>query len=480
MISAVPSAPRDVSHRTFRDPAGWVELRHDGAYRFIQPAAQAELLAFLNSSLADTLVSEGRLVASERLAHPSETIAAGDSLLVLRHPLIPFVSYPWEWCPAQWLAAAELTLTLNRELIAEGWILKDATPLNVLFRGAKPVFVDVASVARLDPTRPIWYAYSQFVRTFLLPMLAHTELGWPLRSSLLRRDGLEPEDLLAALPLAKRLRQPALSSVTLPSLLSKTRPRQAADAASAQNAPSAKDPELVEHILQGTSAKLLKQMRRAMPTERPSTWTSYSGTAFHYSHADHAAKRAFIADALQTSRPRHVLDIGANAGVYSELAADAGASVVAVDTDLQTLDRLYKRVATSGKDILPLVIDLANPTPGTGWLNRESTAFLQRATGHFDGVIMLAVLHHLLLHDHVPLAAVAQLAATLTTRTLLIEWVPPTDVMFRELVRGREAIFTLVTEAAFREHFGALFAPVREHSLNNGRILFHLEKRPVS
>ncbi len=492
MTSASPSTQSSVAHRTFRDPAGWVELRNDGAYRFIQPAFQAELLAFLGSSLADTLVSEGRLVASERLAdecpsdvseRPSDasrTDDVADPLLVLRHPLVPFVSYPWEWCPAQWLAAAELTLTLNRDLIAEGWILKDATPLNILFRGAKPVLVDVASVARLDPTRPIWYAYSQFVRTFLLPMLAHTELGWPLRSSLLRRDGLEPEDLLAALPLAKRLRQPALSSVTLPSLLSRTRPRQAADAASAKNTPSTQDPELVQHILQATSAKLLKQMRRAMPAPRPSSWTSYSGTAFHYSDADHAAKRAFIAEALGTSRPRHVLDIGANAGVYSELAADTGASVVAVDTDLQTLDRLCGRLQASGKDILPLVVDLANPTPGIGWLNRESSAFLERAAGHFDGVIMLAVLHHLLLHDHVPLPAVAQLIATLTTRILLIEWVPPTDVMFRELVRGREAIFASITEAAFRAHFAAYFATVREHSLENGRILFHLEKRPGS
>ena len=477
-----PDSRRDDPYgRTFRDPAGWVELRNDAAYRFLHRAPADELLEFLRSPLLERLVREGHLIASNVLSAEQAAVALGQSppqgMQVLSHPLVPFISYPWEWCPAQWLAAAELTLALNRELIASGWILKDATPLNILFRGVQPVLVDVASAARLDPTKPIWYAYGQFVRTFLLPMLAHTALGWPLRAALLRRDGLQPEELLPVLPLLTRLRQPALSAVTLPSWLGKARPRQAAAAANQpESAPSARDPELVKHVLRGTCAKLLKQMRRAMPPPRTSTWSAYAGTATHYSEADHAAKRAFVCDALQSTRPARVLDIGANAGVYSELAADSGAEVVAMDTDLQTLDRLCRRLQGSGKNILPLLVDLANPSPGVGWGNRESASFLQRAAGHFDSVLMLAVLHHLLLNDHIPLPAVAALASTLTTRTLIIEWVPPTDPMFRELVRGRDAIFASLTEDAFRSHFGAHFRTLGECTLDNGRILFSLER----
>ena len=483
-----PSSTRSLTDgRTFRDPAGWVEVQPDAVYRFLYPEAQADLLAFLHSSLGAKLLRSGKLIGTEvlpaaatqqRSLLPPGLQDAG--LLVLQHPRVPFISYPWEWCPAQWNAAAQLTLELNRELLADGWILKDATPLNVLFQGSRPVFVDVASVARVDLSRPIWYAYSQFVRTFLLPMLAHTSLGWPLRATALRRDGYEPEEIYAALSGAQRLRQPALSAVTLPALLGKTRARQAAQAANDPGAlPSTKDPELVQHILQQTTAKLGKQMRRAMPGARDSTWTAYAGTATHYSEADHAAKRAFVAQALQIAGPRYALDVGANAGVYSELAVDAGASqVVAIDTDLQTLDRLYHRLENSGKPILPLVVDLANPTPGAGWLNSESASFLKRATGHFDTVIMLAVLHHLLLHDHIPMPAIAALASELTTRTLILEWVPPRDPMFRELVRGRDDVFASITEAAFRRVFGAHFRTIAEHALDNGRILFHLEKHP--
>ncbi len=483
--SPLSSIPPKNSSRTFRDPAGWVELHADAVYRFLQPAAQGELLEFLNSPLGAELTRAGKLVASEVLSPETvrqEGLLDPDlqdaGLLVLRHPRIPFLSFAWEWCPAQWLAAAQLTLDLNRDLLAGGWILKDATPLNVLFEGSRPVFVDIASVAPVDLTKPIWYAYSQFIRTFLLPMLAHTSLGWPLRATSLRRDGYEPEDIYTALSAAQRLRQPALSAVTLPAILGKTRGKQASKAANDPQAlPTAKDPELVQYTLAQTTAKLLKQMRRAMPKPRASTWTAYAGTATHYSEADHAAKRAFVAQALEIAGPHYALDVGANAGVYSELAVDAGAAqVVAIDTDLQTLDRLYHRLEGTGKPILPLVVDLANPTPGAGWLNSESASFLKRATGHFDTVIMLAVIHHLLLHDHIPMQAIAALASDLTTRTLILEWVPPTDSMFRELVRGREAVFAAITEAAFRHHFGARFRIIAEHTLENGRILFHLEK----
>ena len=485
MISDPPSSPGLSSKvgRTFRDPAGWVEVHPADVFRFVQPEAQPDLLEFLQSPLAAQLVRSGKLVRTDVLSQAMVRERGladplNEGLLVLRHPRIAFLSYPWEWCPAQWFAAARLTLDLNRDLLSEGWILKDATPLNVLFQGSQPIFVDVASVARVDLTKPIWYAYSQFIRTFLLPMLAHSSLGWPLRATSLRRDGYEPEEIFDALPTSERVRQPALSAVTLPSLLGKARKKQASEAANKPGAlPTTRDPELVLHILQQTTAKLLKQMRRAVPRPRASTWTAYAGAATHYSEADHVAKRAFVAHALKIAGPRYALDVGANAGVYSELAVEAGATqVVAIDTDLQTLDRLYGRLQGAAKPILPLVIDLANPTPGAGWLNKESASFLKRATGHFDTVIMLAVLHHLLLHDHIPMQAIAEFASALTTRTLIVEWVPPGDSMFRELVRGREAIFASVTEAAFRHHFEVGFRTVAEKTLDNGRILFHLEK----
>jgi SAM-dependent methyltransferase len=452
---------------TFRDPAGSVEIRSDGAYRSIRSPFDAEILAFLELPLASELVANGRLVASEIIEG-----GADGELLVLRHPRVSFQSYPWEWAPALWLAAAELTLNLCSDLVKEGWLLKDATPLNVLFKGIEPVFVDVLSIERATPELPIWMAYGQFVRTFLLPMLAHSRLGWPLQVTLTRRDGYEPEEIFAALSWPARLRQPALSAVTLPSLLAGK-----AKGNSSLAARRVKDPDLAKQIILKTLKDLLTRMRQVTPAHRSSTWTDYAETATHYSEDDHSRKKAFVTDALAASKPSRVLDVGCNTGVYSVLAADAGAEVVSIDTDLQTVDRLCAKLKGSGKNILPLCVDLAYPTPAVGWENGETASFLSRCSGHFDTVMMLAVIHHLLLHSQVPMDRIALLCSNLTTENLILEWVPPIDVKFRELLRGRDDIYAHLTEATFRDAFARYFTIVTEMTLANGRILFHFKRR---
>jgi SAM-dependent methyltransferase len=451
--------------QTFRDPAGSVEIRPDAVYRTVQPAFEDDILAFLGSPLAASLVASGKLIGSEVLVPTS-----GQQSLILRHPRIAFPSYPWEWSPAMWAAAAHLTLDLCRELLNEGWILKDATPLNILFRGAQPVFIDVLSIERADPTQPLWIAYAQFIRTFILPMLAHSRLGWPLHATLARRDGYQPEDLFAALSPLGRLTRPAFSCVTLPHLLSGKSTRRAATPP-----PALQDPEVARHVLLRALATLESHIRRVTPQRASqSVWTEYAGTAHHYSEHDHADKRAFVATALADAHPIHVLDIGCNAGVYSRLAAATGAQVVSIDSDLQTVDRLAASLAGSDRNILPLCVDLARPTPAAGWEYRESLSFLDRATGHFDTVMMLAVLHHLLLSAQIPLDRIAALCAALAKRNLILEWVPPTDPMFVEILRGRESIYAHITEAAFRAAFAPYFSVRRETTLANGRILLHL------
>ncbi|GGG67433.1 class I SAM-dependent methyltransferase [Edaphobacter dinghuensis] len=449
---------------TFRDPAGHVEIQPDAVYRTIRPPFDAEILEFLDLPLASAMVADSRLVASER-------IDRGTASLTLRHPRISFQSYPWEWSPALWLAAAELTLELCSDLIREGWILKDATPLNVLFEGIRPVFVDVLSIQKMDPTQPIWYPYGQFVRTFLLPMLAYSRLGWPLQATLTRRDGYEPEEIYTSLSWSRRLRQPALSTVTLPSLLASKVSSNGVSPRSVQ------DPEVTKHILLKTLKGLLAQMRKVTPAHKSSTWSDYAETAVHYSEQDHEHKRSFVAQALAAARPARVLDVGCNTGVYSILADDAGAEVVSIDTDLQAVDRFATALKQSGRKILPLSVDLAHPTPSVGWENREYASFLSRASGHFDTVMMLAVIHHLLLRGQIPLDSIASLCSRLTTRNLILEWVPPTDPKFQELLRGRDSIYAHLTEAAFRDAFAVYFTVLNEHTLQNGRVLLHLQRK---
>ena len=206
---------------TFRDPAGSLRFEGELAVRRIAPSARAEVLDFLQSPLCQAMQQRGDLIAA--------AIDDSGPQLILRHPRIPVPTYPWEWTPSQWLAAADLTLNLCEEAIAAGWVLKDATPLNVLFLGPRPIFVDILSFERRGPARrgpnpSIWLAYGQYVRTFLLPLLMNRLLYWPLSLSLFRRDGLEPAECFAALGWRHRLSRAALWPITLPTLLDRRRP----------------------------------------------------------------------------------------------------------------------------------------------------------------------------------------------------------------------------------------------------------------
>jgi len=200
-------------------------------------------------------------------------------------------------------------------------------------------------------------------------------------------------------------------------------------------------------------------------------------TTNSYESEDFKAKEAFVQDALSELHPGSVLDVGCNTGHFSGMAARSGARVVAIDYDPEVVGRVWDTAIEEKLDILPLVVNLARPTPSVGWLNRECSSFLDRARGSFDMVLMLAVLHHLLVSERIPLHQVMELAAGMTTDGLVIEFVPTTDVMFRRIARGRESLFEGLTEELFEKVCRSRFDIVRSQLLKGGRRLYLLRKR---
>jgi SAM-dependent methyltransferase len=172
-------------------------------------------------------------------------------------------------------------------------------------------------------------------------------------------------------------------------------------------------------------------------------------------------KHRFVEAALAEFAPKDVLDVGSDTGHFSRMAAKSGASVVAVDYDPVVTGRVWQAAERDGLDILPLVVDLTRPTPGTGWMNRENASFLDRARGSFDLVLMLAVIHHMLVTERVPLGEIFQLASELTRDLALIEFIAPEDSMFRRLTRGRDHLHAGLTNEVFENIFRAHFEPVR-------------------
>jgi SAM-dependent methyltransferase len=450
---------------TFRDPAGSLRFQDGQVLRGIHPQARAATLAFLGSPFCSSAQQRGDLIAAE-----IDDSALG---LTLHHPRIPFPSYPWEWTPSQWLAAAQLTLDLCDEALTNGLILKDATPLNVLFADARPVFVDILSFEPRDPSATLWLAYGQYVRTFLLPLVMHRKLGWPLALSLFKRDGYEPADCYAALGWRQRLSRDAFWPVTLPALLDRRRSPQTAPK---HPQPHSQDPEVSLRVLRRTLHDLRRRTQGAAGASSASAWSNYTDTLAHYTPEQTQAKLDWVRHALESAQPSSVLDVGANTGDFSVLAAQSGAQVVALERDLAAADRIFSVARERKLPITTICADLARPTPAAGWENAESLALLPRLEGRFDCVLLLAVIHHLILMEQVPLPAILALCARLTRRHLIIEWVPVEDPMYQSLMRGRNSLYGSLSEADLLSACSGRFAVRDRHALANGRVLFLLEK----
>lgn len=392
------------------------------------------------------------------------------------HPRIEVPTYPWEWTQSQWVAAAALTLKLCDEALDDGLILKDATPLNILFDGYRPVMVDVLSFEPRNPASAIWLAYGQYIRTFLLPLIVHRALGWPLALSFFKRDGYEPADLYQAMGWSQRLSRTAFWPVTVPSWLERRGDDKAAAAAFAKPQRRAMDPDAATHLLRRTLSGLRARTERAIPRPKASNWSGYQANLSHYTAEQGVSKHDWVRSVFADVAPKRVLDIGANTGEYSALAVECGATVVALERDQASADRLY--VASRERDLAIQTIhcDLARPSPPAGWENEETSGLLPRLEGRFDMVMMLAVIHHLILMEQIPLGNILALMARLTTQFLIVEWVPASDPMYQSLMRGRDDLYGSLTEADLLRACDGRFRLMRQMTLGNGRMLFLFEK----
>ncbi len=454
-------------HGTFRDPQGRLYRDGDRILREIYPGHAEEVLAWIGSPLAKLWFQQRRMVPTEVLPTHS-----GRPTL-LQHERLFFPSYPWEWTPGQWKHAASLTLDLCDDALDSGYILKDATPLNILFSGPRAVFVDVLSFEKRDFRSPLWLAYAQFVRTFLLPLAAYNYLGWPLAATQQRRDGYESADLAPWLPFSRRWRRPLRSLVTFPLLLQK---RVFEKSGRVRSYRPEVTPEVSALVLRRTLRKTRRLLGALASPAHASRWSRYTETACHYKPEDHSAKQEFVRRTINGIRPARVLDVGANTGVYSRIAAETGADVVAWDTDVQAADLNWQTAYSGGLSILPMVADFARPTPGVGWQNGENDSLLSRADGQFDCVLMLGVLHHLLVADQIPLRSIIDQLAHISKRWAILEWIPKEDSQFAGLCRGREELYGHLNEEYFVQILSSRFIVRNREPLPNGRTMWLVEK----
>ncbi len=447
---------------SFRDPSGYV-TRHQGEFiRVIAPAYREHFEHLRDSGLHEALVNKGLLLAHTEI----DAAPFPGAWKALRPRQLPFISYPYEWCFSQLQDAALATLDIEEEALSRGMTLKDASAFNIQFVDGRPALIDTLSFEKLGEPKP-WVAYAQFCRHFLAPLALMSYCDTRLNALLLAHlDGV-PLDLAARLlPWRSKLR---------PSLLLHLHTHAASERWFEKHEVSkARQRSFSLNSLRGVVSTLRGAIGGLKHRFRQHHWTAYYGETV--TGGDYvSSKQQIVSGWLDQMRPPSVWDLGANTGLFSRLASERGASVIAFDGDAECVESNYLEArAQKRPNLLPLVLNLANPTPALGWENKERDPWLERPAP--DTVLALALVHHLAIGNNVPLPDLARFFARIAPR-LVIEFVPKDDPNARKLLRVREDIFPEYTEAGFTAHFARWFTV--EHSArpaNSNRVLYQMRR----
>jgi len=431
---------------SFRDPSGFLFTLNGTLYRQVNNIYKNDYDLLLESGLYDSLVGDKLLVAHEEVKTGLPETPA-KAYKIIRPQLVPYISYPYEWSFSQLKDAALATLNIQKKALDFGMCLKDSSAYNIQFMDGKPIFIDTLSFEKYQEGRP-WVAYRQFCQHFLAP-LALMRFNDIRMNQLFKIfiDGV-PLDLAASLlPLKTKFSFALLTHIHLHA---KSQKQYAAKTAGAANAKISRRSLL--GLIDNLQGAVKKMSWRPVGTE----WADYYNDT-NYNEAAFDFKKNLVGEYLEQVEPVPdiVWDLGANIGVFSRLSAERGIRTLSYDIDPAAVEKNYQQVRErSEENILPLLLDLTNPSPELGWHNCERESFIGR--GPADVVLALALIHHLAISNNVPLGNLALFFAKIS-KWLIIEFVPKEDSQVQRLFATREDIFTDYTQDDFENEFKKTF-----------------------
>jgi hypothetical protein len=436
-------------------------------YRQVNPVGRDDFTVLLTSGLYEHLANDGDLVTHEEV--DASISPDGAASAVIRPARIGFISYPYEWSFGQLKDAALLTLRLQKAALQHGMSLKDATAYNVAFEAGRPVWIDTLSFERLTPGKP-WVAYRQFCQLFLAPLALMSYVDVRLLQLLRAHlDGV-PLDLASSLlPARTRLRPGLLTHIHLQATAER---RMAGRTPSANSRPAPAMSATASAALLDSLERTVKSLTRR---HTATTWGNYY-EATNYTDTAFSHKREIVSAALDRVAPATVWDLGANDGTFSRLASDRGIPAVAFDVDPVAVEKNYQRVVEAReRHLLPLLLDLTNPTARSGWAHEERDSLVDR--GPADLVLALALVHHLAIAHNVPLPRIAEFMARLA-RVLVIEFVPKEDSQLRRMLATREDVFHDYSQAGFEAAFSTYFAIEQAVPVHDAlRVIYVMRRR---
>ena len=436
-------------------------------YRQINQSYKSDFDKLVESGLYDQLTKSGALIFHKEVDIGFAPIK--DLVYkVIQPETIDFISYPYEWCFTQLKEAALLTLAIAKRALNYGMSLKDASAYNIQFQNGRAIFIDTLSFEIYKEGSP-WIAYRQFCQHFLSPLalMAYRDV----RSNQLLRANIDgiPLDLASKLlPFRSRLNFGQFIHIHVHS---KSQIKYADKVINKDETKS----RITVKSLTALLDSLIFTVKGLNLKDEKLEWTDYY-EATNYTADAFNAKKEVIADYISRIKPEKMWDLGANTGEFSRLASDQGIKTIAFDIDHGAVKKNHDLVkAKKEKNILPLVMDLTNPSPSLGWHHHERMSLIER--GSVDLILALALIHHLCIANNVPLEDVAKFFSELG-RALIIEFVPRTDSQVKRLLATREDIFSQYSKEGFEKAFSKYYKIQEEQTIiNSERILYFMLKK---
>ncbi len=466
----VSNPATEVDTGSFRDRGGRVYHFQGRVFRGLSESALECYRKLQDLLFFQLLVESGNLVATREISQqdnplPEEVSAQWAGFV--EHDVVPVISYPYEWTFSMLKTAALLQLHLVECAISNGYTLKDATPYNIQFVCRKPVFIDIPSFEPLQQGEP-WSGYRQFCEMFLFPLMLQAYKGCNFQPFMRAAiDGVNVQTAASLFSFRDRFRKGVLSHVWLQSKLDRRY------GGSSENVRSdLKTAGFNRELILVNVRKLQKLVSNLAWKAVGSEWGDY--TEFHnYSEDDHERKEDFIRAVIEAEHPLTVWDIGCNTGQFSRITAESCRQVVATDIDHVAVERLYLDKNTA-QNILPLVQNVADPSPSWGWRNRERSDLQSRSKP--DLVLCLALIHHVVITANIPLAEFIDWLASLTDK-LVIEYVGRSDDKVQTLLRNKEDKYQDYSRESLQANLKRHFGIRQQQDVNQGDRTLYLCKK---
>lgn len=444
-------------------------------WRSINPSAQSAFEQLWDRGVFHRLIQRGLLIESERVvvdASMAESFRGPRGevpSIVLRHPKVPFFSYPYEWTFLQLKEASLAHLDLQIEALDLGVVLSDATPYNMQPVAGRMRLVDALSL-RSYREGELWAGYNQFCRMFLIPLLVEAWAGMPfqplLRGAL---NGMRLCDVVRILPRSKRWG-------TLNGLMHLTLHAQQERAHSKERNAAINVGHSMSRARYRAMLTELRKWIEGLKSRRLRTyWNDYAADNSYDSESRNKKKR-FVAQFVKEHGIRTVWDLGGNSGDYSIAALDAGATcAIVLDNDLDALEHAYLRSRDEYPGLLPIIMDCTDPSPALGWAQSERAGLQERI--HADAIFALALTHHVSIGRNVPPRSLIEWLVSLAPFGV-VEFVPKQDPMVKRMLAVRDDVFHDYDEAYFIDYLSSVADVIRiERFAAGGRALISYRRK---